>query len=203
MALKRISLTNFKDGIPGYLWFCGILVQLILVFTGLQTILSWIEIRPTHRLAHALAEKLKDPTYCTTLFRGQEFAWQEERSFTTEDVSALGAELVKLTYRNQGSTGLSAEGYHIYRVAFEAEIRDTRTREVISFPPIAEMRVEVNRDDRVTDCQVDKLDGATSPQQDVRFKTCEREGWARRFLCDKGTERCYPMAQCEPHGNGA
>lgn len=199
---------TLKSALPGYLWYSGILVQLAIVLMGLQTLAGLLELRPTHRLAAKLSEKLEADKYCATLFRGQVFAWLDPQPFTVDDVAVRGAELVRLAYRNEGSTGTSPEGYHLYRVSFEAEIRDTGSRETIAFPPLAELIFEVNKDDRIVDCRHEPLAAsagapvAPTAAQDVRYQACEKSGWSRRYLCDRGTERCYPVSQCEPRKEG-
>ncbi len=205
---KRNGLSRIKwnEALTGYFWYSGIVVQFAVVLIGLQTFSGLFERRPTHRLARAISEKLTDTKNCTFQFRGTPFSWLDPQSFTTEEVSASGAELIKLTYRNLGSMGITPEGYHLYRVVFEASIKDTSTGEIVVFPPLAEQLMQVNSDSRVVTCSPEISNGTRSDStqvQEVSMKPCETPGWSRRFLCDRGTNRCYPMAQCEPLNGGS
>jgi hypothetical protein len=157
-----------------------------------------IDRRPTHKAERNLAAFLTDTRSCTELFAGQEFAWLNPAAVSLVP-NWRGAELVQLIYRNAGSLDMTSTHHHIYRVWFEADIKDKKTGEIVRFPPRVEQFFEVDLNGKIVAC-VERHRGQHIPApnlQETVSKACEEKGWTRRMLCDRGTERCYPLAQCE------
>jgi hypothetical protein len=192
---------KFKKWLPAYLWYSGMLMQCVLVLIGLQSFMATIQWRPTHALERDLNAHLSDTEECTQKFVGEEFAWLNPRIVDMQ-MRTRSAELVQLQYRNAGSVEITPAGHHIYRVWFEPSVKDLKSGEVVRFPPRVEQYFEVDLAGRIVRCVAGHADTyvpAPNLQENVT-KACEEKGWARRMACDRGTDRCYPLAQCERVG---
>lgn len=198
-----ILLKMLKGWGPAYLWYSGILFQCLIVLFGLQALLGRMIVRPTHVAERDLNAFLSDDKNCTDLFAGQEFSWlSPARVDLKPDFFNRSAELDRLIYRNAGSYALDENGNHVYRVYFEADIKDKKTGEIVRFPPHVEQYFEVARNGKINRCNStykSQVTPAANLQESVT-RPCDEKGWSRRLLCDRGTERCYPLAQCERRG---
>ena len=170
---------------------------------GVHTLAGLVEWRSTHALAKDLRKNLNEEAVCARLFVGQNFSWLEAQPFSI-DLTSSGAEFASLTYVNKGSVGQGAKGNHLYRVAFEAAVRDKDSQEVVRFPSFYNHLFEVDGHNVIVSCHPDDLlrFSTSTPAQEVTYKPCETEGWQRRMLCDRGTDRCYPVSQCERRQKG-
>ncbi len=193
-------LAFIKRWLPAYLWFSGILMMCVVVLIGLQSLMTMVSWRPTHTLERKLAKELSNTLSCTEKFSGQQFSWLNPRIVDLQ-MRSRGAELVQLEYRNSGSLELLANGHHVYRVWFEPSVKDLKSGEVVRFPPRIEQYFEVDHSGTIVACVArgGQIVPASNLQETVT-KACEEKGWSRRMVCDKGTERCYPLAQCEKAG---
>ena len=197
-----------RKWLPSYLWFSGILFQSLAILMALQTFVGRMDWRhPAHKLEATIHEKLSNAEYCSNLFRGHQFSWEMPKQVEA-DFKQPGAELTRLIYRNAGSLGMNASGHHIYSVPFQAWIRDEASGREIRFPVQTEQYFEVDMNNRIVGCL--SLDGSRAPAsalaliphvKRVENRACERAGWSREMVCDQGTERCYPVAQCARKGS--
>lgn len=188
---------SFKKWLPSYLWFSGVLFQALFVTFAIHSLLAAWPSRPAHIFHDQIFQKLSELEFCNSSLSDSDFRWEGAKEFQVQ-LSAKNAEIVSLRYRNRGSVGRTSQGDHVYRVQFEASIKDLSDGAVVRFPPGHEGLLQVNRNNRVVSCysqenaanlQVDKL-------HQVRRQPCEKPGWSRRWLCDQDSERCYPMSLC-------
>jgi len=183
--------------LPAYLWYSGVLLQCLLVLLGLQGLFGLIERRPAHALEREVAKQLADEAQCTLILAGQQFSWLQPQRIAFSKITTR-ASLTNLVYRNGGTQAITARGNHIYRVWFETEIKELNGGSLIRFPSRGEQHLEVDGKNRIVRC-VDgpssRFSEATNLQVKVH-KECEKKGWQRPLLCDRGTDRCYPMGQC-------
>ncbi len=192
---------KFKNWLPAYLWYSGMLMQCVIVLIGLQSLMASIQWRPTHALERKLSTELAKIDECTQMFNGQDFSWLNPRTVDMQMRTRV-AELVHLQYRNAGSLEINPAGHHIYRVWFEPSVKDLKSGEVVKFPPRSEQFFEVDLNGKIVRCvsgHQDQFVPAPNLQESVT-KACEEKGWTRRMTCDRGTDRCYPLAQCERVG---
>lgn len=189
---------SFKKWLPAYLWYSGILMQALLVIMGIHSLVAAFDRRPAHTLHTQLFTKMAEQDFCNSTLKGQEFDWREPKVIQV-DLKSNKAEIQKVAYTNRGSVGKTPEGYHVYRLQLEAEIKDLGTSEVIHFPPRNERLVEVDSRNRIVAChpELNAPNLSADRLQEIKSQACEKAGWSRRLLCDKGSERCYPMTLCE------
>lgn len=194
-------LWNIKKWGPAYLWYSGVLLQCVIVLIGLQALFKLWDRRPTYSLERKLGQQLSDVTECSALLSGQDFAWLKPIPVPLE-LKNRRAELIRLAYRNSGSIDLSPSANHIYHVWFEIDVKDLESGETTHFPSRFDQYLEVSRGGKIIKCVAGLKDRhmAAPNLQEVRPQACEKRGWTRRMLCDRGTERCYPLAQCERLG---
>lgn len=188
---------------PAYLWYSGILFQCLIVLFGLQALLGRMIVRPTHVAERDLNAFLSDDKNCTDLFAGQEFSWLNPARVEFVARDWRGAELDQLIYRNAGSYALTENGSHVYRIYFEADIKDKKSGEIVRFPPRVEQYFEVAHNGKINRC-ISTYKAQTAPAANLQesvTRACDEKGWSRRLVCDRGTERCYPLAQCERGGS--
>lgn len=173
-------------------------MQALLVIMGIQSLVAAYDRRPAHTLHKRVFQNLSEPEFCNSTFVAQEFGWQEPTSFRA-DIKSDKAEIENLTYVNQGSIGRTPEGSHVYRLQMAAKIKDLRTNEVIQFPARFERLVEVDSRNRIVGCYPESNASRLKSDalQTMTSKACEKPGWTRRLMCDRGTERCYAMTLCE------
>jgi|GEM_PF-6348755 len=173
-------------------------MQALMVIMGIHSLVAAFDRRPAHTLNARIFQKLNEEDFCNSTFRGNTFNWQEPTLFQA-DVTSDRAQIEELKYTNKGSVGRTPEGYHVYRLALQSTIKDLGTNEVIRFPSRFERLVEVDTRNRIVAChpEMNVHNLASNNLQEFRSEKCEKPGWTRRLMCDKGSDRCYPMTLCE------
>lgn len=137
--------------IRAYLWYSGILFQCLFVLVGLQAALGFLSQRPPLTLEKNVSSKIRDLSRCSSLFAGQEFSWLRPQPVVL-DIRTSGAEVVRFAYRNEGTTAITENGHHIYRVWFELDVRDKKAGRIVRFPPRTEHHFEVDEKNRIVAC---------------------------------------------------
>lgn len=177
-------------------------MQAMLVILGIYSLVSAMDRRPAHTLYRDIARQLSESDYCSTIFQGQSFEWLEPQDVRSV-ITSKRAEVERLTYQNEGTIG-RIEGHHIYRVGFSARIRDNSSGEIVEFPAKSEQLFEVDENNRIVRCLPFGMERhlASEDLHDYKNQPCEQKGWSRRMMCDRDSERCYPLSMCEKDGGG-
>jgi hypothetical protein len=179
------------------LWFSGFLFQFMAVMFGIHLLSGLVEWRPANALVNSLRSHMRDADRCTRIFRDQRFTWDRAQGFTPP-VKSRGAEFARLVYMNRGIAGEGTNGSLLYRISFEAEVKNLNNGLIKPFAPFGELFFEVSPDSRILGCLMEvPIDTSTEGLQTMVRKPCEEKGWIRRMLCDKGSDRCEPLSQCE------
>ena len=185
-----------KNWLPGYLFYCGLLVHFVAIM-----VLVALALKPSYRLeleraGQAALEPLENSQSCTEIFRGRPFDWERTHAFNLPPGKA-DRYRVAPTYKSQGLIGKSADDHDLFKVSINLEVANAKGFRA-AVQPRGQVFFEVNASDIIETCQV--KNGANEfllKHMEARWEPCERSGWFRQMECLDSGHHCRPTGFCQ------
>lgn len=191
-----------KNWLPGYLFYCGLLVHFAAILMLLALAFKPSYRQELERAGQDALEPIENSHDCTEIFRGRQFAWENSQEFVLPPGKADRYSVFP-TYRNLGLKGKTADGHDLFLVSVNLEIKNAKGFRA-AVQPHGQTFFEVNSSDLIEACHVKMGEDPSfdlllnsANHMEARWEPCERAGWYREMACYNGGRHCRPAGFCK------